>query len=120
MEIMVAFEAGSAKTFGLKVRRSHEGQRAVTISCNRESLDIAGVEVPFQLAGNEEMVLHVFLDKSVVEVFVNDGRKAVSKVIYPPGQDLGIELFATGGTAVVRSLDIWQIKPIGGIRGISL
>jgi len=113
LEIKAAFDQGDAKSIGLKVRRSKDGKRAVTIRCDRQTLDVAGVKVPLLLSGAEKaLTLHVFLDKSVMEVFVNDGRQAVAKVIYPPEKDVGIELFAAGGTANIKSVDIWQIKPI--------
>jgi beta-fructofuranosidase len=113
LEIVTAVEPGDAKVFGLKVRRSKNGQSAVRISYDGSSLNVAGVKVPFELREEEKtLTLRVFLDKSVLEVFVGDGREAVAKVIYPPPGDLGIELFATGGTARVRSLDIWRLKSI--------
>ena len=113
LEIAAEFEPSDANIFGLKVRRSDNGKKAITISYDGRSLNAAGVEVPFQLGKDEKTLkLQVFLDKSVMEIFVNDGREAVAKVIYPGEKDLGIELFALGGGATVRSLDIWQLKPI--------
>ena len=95
------------------MRRSDDGSRAITISYDGQTLDVAGTAVPLKLAADgEQLTLHVFLDKTVVEVFANGGRECVTKVIYTPEQDLGLELFATGGRAMVRSLDVWQIKPI--------
>lgn len=113
LEIAALFEPIDAQLFGLKVRRSKDGRRAIVISCDGATLDVAGVKVPLQWAGDEKtLTLQVFLDKSVMEVFVNDGQRAVAKVIYPGENDLGIELFATGGAAKVRSLDVWDIKSI--------
>jgi beta-fructofuranosidase len=113
LEIIVKLEFIDAKVVGLKVRRSEDGKRGVVISCDGETLDVAGVKVGLGPAGDERtLTLQVFLDKSVMEVFVNDGRRAVAKVIYPGEKDVGIELFAGGGRAGVRSLDVWQMKPI--------
>ncbi len=95
------------------MRRCDDGREAVTISYDGRTLDVAGTAVPFKLGGDEKtLTLHIFLDKSVMEVFVNGGRECVTKVIYTPEQDLGLELFATGGLAMVRSVDVWHIKPI--------
>jgi beta-fructofuranosidase len=62
--------------------------------------------------------LHVFIDRSVVEVFVNDGRCDLAKRIYPARHDsVGVHVFAIGGSATLRSLDAWQIGavwPLGG------
>ena len=55
---------------------------------------------------------HVFLDKSVLEVFVNDGRACVTQVVYPGPGDLGLEVFAEGGRATLLSLDVWQMASI--------
>jgi len=113
LEIIVEFELIDAEVVGLKVRRSEDGNRGVVISCDGATLDVAGVKVALGPAGDEKaLTLQVFLDKSVMEVFVNDGRRAVAKVIYPGEKDLGIELFAEGGAVRVRSLDVWQMRPI--------
>jgi sucrose-6-phosphate hydrolase SacC (GH32 family) len=106
-------EAGDANGIGLKVRRSVDGKRAVTIRYDGQMLDAAGVKVPLSLSSGEKVLtLQVFLDRSVMEVFVNEGCEAVAKVIYPGKKDVGIELFATGGTAKIKSVDVWQMKSI--------
>jgi beta-fructofuranosidase len=113
LEIKAAFERGDAKVIGLKVRRSRDGKQAVTVKYDGQMLDAAGVKVPLLLSSSEKVLtLQVFLDKSVMEVFVNDGREAVAKVIYPQQKDTGVALFATGGTAKVKSLDVWHLKSI--------
>lgn len=113
LEILANFEPGDTKTFGLKVRRSGDGKSAITIRYDGEILNVAGTKVPLK-PGSEQKILtlHIFLDKSVMEVFINDGRECVTRVIYPGKNDLGIELFCEGGTTTVKSLNIWSIKPI--------
>ena len=60
----------------------------------------------------EVLKLHIFLDRSVVEVFVND-RCYLASRIYPERLDsLGLELFIRKGSARVRSLDIWRLASI--------
>jgi len=113
LEIAVEFEPGDAKVFGIKVRQSNNGRDAIVISYDGLEVNVANVKIPFVLAEDEKMLkLRIFLDKSVMEVFVNDGREAVSKVIYPGKKDLGVALFAVGGRAVVKSLDAWKMKSI--------
>lgn len=56
--------------------------------------------------------LRVFVDKSVVEVFVN-GRQCVAVRVYPGREDsVGVSLRAQGREALLRSLDAWQMKSI--------
>jgi beta-fructofuranosidase len=112
IEIMVEFDPGDAETFGLKVRRSDDGERFVLIQWDGQLLhldDHAGPEG--LLEGESTLRLHVFLDKCVMEVFANDWV-CFTNVIYPRQEDLGIELFATGGTATVKTLDIWEMGSI--------
>ena len=68
-------------------------------------------EAPFKLVGAEPLRLQIFLDKSVVEVFVNS-RLCLTQRIYPTRPDsLGISVFARGGEAILNSLDAWTITP---------
>jgi beta-fructofuranosidase len=111
LELQMTIEPGDAETFGLKARRAEDGRQAVTISYDGQRLDVAGTQLAFELTEAEKQLkLHLFLDKSVLELFVNDGRACVTRVIYPALEDLGIEIFATNGSAEIVSLDIWEIS----------
>lgn len=63
---------------------------------------------PLTLAPGEPLRLHVFLDRSVVEIYAN-GRACLTSRIYPTRPDsLGVSLFARGGSARARSVDVWE------------
>jgi len=63
--------------------------------------------------GQEEpLKLRVFVDKSVVEVFVN-GRQCIAMRVYPGREDsVGVSLRSQGQDATLTSLDAWQMKNI--------
>lgn len=64
------------------------------------------------MRGDEPLKLRVFIDRSVVEVFVN-GRQYLAMRVYPGRKDsMGVSLLAHGQDAVLKSLDVWQMKPI--------
>ena len=68
-------------------------------------------EAEFELKPNESLNFHIFLDRSVMEVFVNN-RLCLTHRIYPTRDDSkGIVLFANGGTIKVPKLDAWKIHP---------
>lgn len=68
-------------------------------------------EAPFELAPGEPLRLRIFLDRSVLEAFAN-GRQCITQRIYPTCADsLGVSLFTRGGSAVVRSLEVWDMAP---------
>ena len=56
--------------------------------------------------------LRVFIDRSVVEVFVNR-RFYLAMRVYPGRSDsLGVSLRAQGQDAMLKTLDAWQMKAI--------
>ncbi len=56
--------------------------------------------------------LHIFLDRSSVEVFANDGETVLTDRIYPsPGGD-GLEVFSDSGDSRIPSLTIWKLGSI--------
>jgi beta-fructofuranosidase len=67
---------------------------------------------PVYLDPEEPLKLRVFLDRSIVEVFVN-GKQCVALRVYPGREDsLGVSLRAQGRDATLKSLDAWQMKSI--------
>jgi len=113
LELIVEFIPGDARAFGLKLRSNDDGSRAVTLRYSSGTLNVAGTEVPVETARKaRSLTLHVFLDRSVMEVFINGGRQAVTRVEYPGEDDLGVGVFAEGGKATLKSLDAWQMNSI--------
>ena len=128
LEIVARFEMASGGEFGLKLRASPDGreytrlmvrpaEHQVVINRDHTSLnedqdrDLGAAPIP-PLA-NGALTLHIFLDRSVVEVFVNSGMSSQVSRIYPSLSDsLGIGVFSRGGSAHLLSLDIWQLASI--------
>ena len=66
----------------------------------------------FPLGEGESLKLRVFVDRSVVEVFVND-RQCVAVRVYPDRSDsLGVSLRSQGSESELQSLDVWQMAGI--------
>lgn len=66
----------------------------------------------FVLGKDEPIRLRVFIDRSVVEVFVNSKQYAALRV-YPGREDsLGVSLRARGKEAKLASLDVWTMNSI--------
>jgi beta-fructofuranosidase len=68
-------------------------------------------EAEFELKPNESLHLHIFLDRSVMEVFVNK-RLCLTHRIYPTRDDSkAIVLFSKAGTIKVPVLNAWKMNP---------
>jgi len=111
LEIQALFQPNGG-TILLRTRCAASGDRAVEISYDGAFLDLLGTRVPLVLHEDEPLKLHLFLDKSVVELFVNGGRIAITRLIDAPLDDLGIEVVVNEGEATLISLDVWTMRPI--------
>ena len=129
LELLIEIRPEDADEIGLSVRCSDDGQEETSIvyvrSANvlqirleRSTLDekirypVAAQEAPLDLARQETLTLQVFLDRSVLEVFANDGL-CLTQRIYPARSDSnGVKLLATNGSATLVSLDAWDMRPV--------
>ncbi len=64
------------------------------------------------LPENGDLRLRIFIDRSSIEVFVNEGEYCLSSRIYPQ-QDRQLQLFADCGRALCRGGSLWLLKPCG-------
>ena len=98
-ETRVGFDAGHREVY---VDRTRSGE----VSFSR---DFPGRHSA-TLEHNQSIKLHVFVDRSSVEVFVNDGERVLSERIYPPPGSDGIELYSQGTSGRVVSLTMWELR----------
>jgi beta-fructofuranosidase len=125
IELTIEMTGSDARQFGVKVCCSPDGEEQTVIyydvADQRLKVDTTrssrtegpkSIEsAPFELKPNQPLRLRVFVDKSVVEVFVND-RQAVMRRIYPTRADsVGVRLFSNGGSVNVTKLKAWDIMP---------
>ena len=69
---------------------------------------------PVNIEPGQPLELRVFVDRSIVEVFVN-GRQCIAVRVYPGREDgLGVSLRSQGRDATLTSLDAWQMRSIYG------
>lgn len=127
LELVATFDPGTAESLGLLVRQSRDGTEWTAISYaprtgrlavdgSHASLDpqATNKEVggEFWLNPDDLLTLHIYLDRSVIEVFANE-RAAIAHRVYPTRADSqGVDLFATGGTARLISLHAWEMSSI--------
>lgn len=59
---------------------------------------------------NGNIRLHVFFDKSIIEVFANDGEVVLTSQVFTSEKNNGIQLFNNKGTMKVSQLKFWQLR----------
>lgn len=115
LEILARFRLDDATACGLRVRRSADGKRSLPVSWRAGRIvavkETAAYPCTYNLGPGRELTLRVFLDKGMLDVVTGDGRVFESRVHQAPLEDLGVEVFAEGGTATLLSLEAWEMAP---------
>lgn len=69
-------------------------------------------QAPLVLDEGEVLRLHLFVDRSVLEVFAND-RICMSSRMYPTSEgNIGIRVVGARGRSRIRSIDMWEVDSI--------
>ena len=124
-ELEAELEPGQATEIGFRLRKWKDVETLVGINAARSEVFVDKTksgetsfskDFPGRHAATIEntgrIKLHIFVDRSSVEVFVNDGERALSERIYPPASSDQIELYANGSGVKVISLTIWELDSV--------
>ena len=114
LELEVTLKAPAAKESGIDVLCDPKGENGMRIAWLPESktLRVGTVNAPLELKNGEDLVLRIFIDKNLVEVFANDRQAAAAATNYVP-DNRAVRLFSTGGDAVLKNpITAWKMKSI--------
>jgi fructan beta-fructosidase len=124
LEIIAEFEGvEDAACFGIRVLMN--GEHATTIGCepqkqrlfidrrhaNRDAFHEAFPAIhKAKLPIAHKLRLHIFVDRSMVEVFVDDGQVCFSERVFPAEDWVALEIFSEGARVTLANLDIFELK----------
>ena len=126
VELEVEFAPGGTGEYGVRVCASPDREEETVIGYDAEAgtlgIDTGGsglgqekkaVEAAALVLGEGEgLKLRIFVDRSIVEVFANDGRLVLSRRVYPEREDSsGIFLFAQGSEVRAADVRTWDMMP---------
>jgi beta-fructofuranosidase len=99
------------------IRLQSDTEEFVTLSFidngSRRELGVNTLTAPVAGAPGSPIHLHMFLDGSVLEIFANTTTAVTARVYRTPSGPIRVSL---AGPADVKSLDVWQMKPISPDR----
>ncbi len=124
LEIVAEFQLETASEFGFKVRQGPTEETLIGYMVAAQSLfidrtksgntafsgDFPGLHGGPLMTLRGRVRLHIFVDRSVVEVFGNGGQTVITDRIYPNPNSKALELYAKNGSVKVVSLNIWELK----------
>jgi len=117
-------EIETANEAGFKLRKGPSEETLAGYDANRTEVfvdrrrsgivnfsgDFPGRHAGPLTAANHRIRLRIFVDRSSVELFANDGETVISDRIFPSPASNGLEIYALGGSARVISLDVWKLR----------
>ena len=109
IEMTIDLNASTAERAGLKIHATEDDRQAAAQGDRGYRTAPLSAE---ELASGE-LKLRVFVDRGCVEVYVNDGRQAMSSFSYASEGPRAIKLVAESGTLEVKSLKLHTMKSIG-------
>jgi beta-fructofuranosidase len=109
LEVQIGFEWDKAAALSLNVRGTDDGRKKTTISYESGHLNVAGTKVPLPLEKDEKLKLHVFLDKSVLEVYAQDGRVCVTRVLDADPKEVLATCSARDARTARLNLHVWRM-----------
>jgi fructan beta-fructosidase len=127
LEIVAEIDQGNAAEFGFKVRKGGDEETAIGVDTKHSKLFVDRTRSseysfderfhtrdagPIALAGGKSVRLHIFVDRSSIEVFGNEGATVLSETIFPKLDSDGIELYSNEGQARILKMDIWNLKSV--------
>jgi beta-fructofuranosidase len=122
LEIRVEIDPADADEYGIQLCCSADLVESTPIVHHRILNRLSGAQPRTSQNGNlmlaegEPLRLTIFVDCSVIEVFAN-GRACLTERVYTtkPG-NTGVALYSKGGSAKVRSMQVFEMKPISNDR----
>lgn len=117
LEIKAVFDIRHEQPVSLKLRGIHAEETLLTydyktqkllLDCSKSGKAEDGIRTAMLHADNE-LILHLFVDRSSIEVFAGNGEATMTSRIYPTEERLGIEVAAG---ANVKELTYWTLNDI--------
>ena len=113
LEVRLTFQPGTARQVGLRLSNRSQPEPGLTVSWDGKEIQFNQLVVPLDHpAETRAFDLHLFVDRLVVEAFIDAGRVNITQCVTLDGSQLEIEFFAKGGSASLSNCTTWPIKTI--------
>jgi beta-fructofuranosidase len=123
IELELDLAASNAERFGLALRCSEDGReqtllyfdamaRRLVLDRQHSGAGVSGVRSIAVSLSQTRIALRIFLDRSSIEVFVDDGAYSLSSRIYPGPHSLAVRAFAVNGAGVLGNVQAWELADL--------
>lgn len=125
VEISVDITPGDAKQFGILLGKNARGNEVSkiyfdvekgllvvdqTLSSLRKYVPLQVRTGAFSVTPGQKINLHLFIDGSVVEGFINNQDTFTTRIFPLNSESSRVELFSAGGSVQISEAKVWQLK----------
>jgi len=126
LELVVELAPQTAGVQGVKVLKGAKEETVIGVDRDRGQVFVdrtrsgnvnfnpqfSGVHVAPLPGIAGQVKLHIFVDASSVEVFVNDGERMFTDLVFPSADSRGVEFFQSENGANISSVQVWTLKSV--------
>ena len=124
-EVIAEFDLDTSGEFGFRVRKGDEEETIVGYDSknnlafvDRQNSGDTGFHeqfpgvyrAPLEPTEDGKVKLHLFVDRSSVELFANDGKRVMTNRIFPSEGSDGLEIYAMNGKVTLDSLEVYKLE----------
>ncbi len=112
LHIIGLFDLKTANYFGFMIRNNRKNSGTeIMYNVKNRTLSVLGSIVPIVPVDNK-IKLELLVDRTSIEIFINDGQTVVSNCFTPEEGANDLALFTNGGELGVDWLDIYKLKSV--------
>ncbi len=114
LEMQLTLDLHTSSFCGINLLADSTGNGGLAIVWSGNVLNVDGVEVPMHgYAKGDLLNLQIFVDKQIVEVFINDGIYSASRLVKKKNvKGAHIAMTSLGGRAKFKNIMIWEMGSI--------
>jgi sucrose-6-phosphate hydrolase SacC (GH32 family) len=109
LEIDTTLQLGEGQQIALYARASNSSDPALSLTYDGTLLTLCETSVPFALESGAPLRVRLFIDRSVAELYVNDGSLVITTVQPMPTTPIDIELHGGGGAVELLNFTAWEL-----------
>jgi beta-fructofuranosidase len=112
LEIRADIDLQTAQSLALEFKGGTDNARPVVLNFSGSEFKMMDAEAPLSLGeAGRKLNLRIFIDRSVLEVFVNE-TVCATKIIAPLDASATLKIRAQGGAANAKLVQAWPVKSI--------
>ena len=124
LDISFTLQPGAGSIAGINVFKSGDEETTIAYNSNTKTISLdrtrsgdtgfnkafAGIETVQINTATEKIKVRILIDKSLVELFINDGEYVITDQVFPKHTGGGIELFSKNGKAIFSGINIKKVS----------